>query len=275
MDVVPMVVIVVSVMFVFGLWFTGGRSDPFRARLQGVLWGAAFVAAGLLQLGHLPWPITVPLGGVVIAAVLLTGFIVWNPRSVGGRYLVRALFVAAVGLLVLFPLRNSLTGPVHFRNLLAFFFLGLGVWSILERTAQHVKPPALILLPALSLAALLLFLKQWISVIESAEVSLMTTSVTLHLSLVIAALLTALAFPARVSAAAAIPFVSVLLVGQLTAVHFYLRTNPWTMVWIASPFLVLWIRNWIPLISREPRGEAATLAALALLPLAYLFWGGL
>jgi hypothetical protein len=98
--------------------------------------------------------------------------------------------------------------------------------------------------------------------------------IVLHLSLLVSCFALSIFAPQKVSPAAILPYASVLIVAEMAAGHFYLRINPWSMVWLCLPFLVLWIRGVIPLVPKEPKAEALTLGALAGLPMAYLFWAG-
>ncbi len=237
-------------------------SDPWRSRLQAVAWTLALVVGGVLHSSRLPLPLLMPLDGLIWSAVLLGAFVVIGPRGVGLRYLVRSLLVVAIGVLVLWPILSTLQGQVHTRNLLAFFFLGLGLWSVVERATQSVRVPALLLLPLLSAIALLWFLFGRESEVVFVPVSLFT-------GVLAAVSMVALLFVGRVSAAAIVPFVSVLLVALMAAAHFYLQINPWSMVWLCAPFLLLWLRPWLPFFPKEPRREALTLGVLAALPLLY------
>ncbi len=264
MPVIPLTVVLASVVFLAALGVTGFTlKDPLRARLQGFAWGGAFIVGGVLLSGRLPWPMYTAIDGLILSAAVLAAFIAFGPRQQGVRYLVRAVVVVVVGGFVLWPLLPSLTGQVHLRNLLAFFFLGLGLWSVLERVSQQVNTPALILLPTMTAASTIVFLSR-------IDAGLIILPVILQTWLMLAALVVAVAVPTRISAACALPFISVFVVAQLAAIHFYLRVNPWTMVFLCAPYAVLWMRSWLPLIPREPRKEMITLGVLAAFPLAYV-----
>ncbi|NJL24149.1 MAG: acyl-CoA synthetase [Calothrix sp. SM1_5_4] len=187
------------------------------------------------------------------------------PHGHVSRYVVRALVVFALGALILWPIRQGLNNPVAYRNLIAFFCLGLGVWSILERSSQQeVRVPALIAVPLVAAAGLsLLFLFK-----GSASLSQL---VTVLCALLGAMLLFSLIFPAKLSPAPIVPLVSVFIVLFMAVGHFYLDINPWHMIYLAFPFLVLWVRRSIP-VPRQALIEAAGLALLAAAPLAYFLW---
>lgn len=263
MPAISLSVALASVGLLVALWLLGFTRDPLRARLQAIAWTLAFAIAGVLQSGRLPWPLLLPLDGMILSVMVLAGFVVVNPKEIGSRYLVRALIVAVVGLMLFWPVLDSLRGGVNPRNLLAFFFLGLGVWSILERTAQQVQVTSLVLLPTFTLASLI-----WL--LRSQDAAMISVPLMTHAGLLAATLIVAILFPARLSSAALVPFVSILVVMQLAAVHFYLHVNPWTLIALCTPYLVLWLRGWLPFLPREPRAEATTLGVLAALPLIYV-----
>jgi hypothetical protein len=156
-------------------------------------------------------------------------------------------------------------GQVHLRNLLAFFFLGLGLWSIVERSAQQTQSPALVLLPFLSVLGLI----QLLGLLHSGQ-GILAGTVWLQAGLMAGVLIVALVWPARVSAAAVLPFVSIFVVALMTAAHFYLGVNPWTLIFLCAPFVILWIRAWLPFIPRSPVPEAIGLGILGAIPLAYV-----
>jgi hypothetical protein len=251
---------------VAGLSFLiGGRNDPFRARFQAVFWALGFMAGAYVLVGRLSFPPHDVNEAFSWAALALAGFVWLSPKPVGSRYLIRALFVLFLGYLALWPIHASLHGQVPQRNLLAFFFLGLGTWSILERASQKVQPLTLLVLPIISataLSMLLLFkgsasLAQLVSVVCSFLGGLAAVAVI---------------FPKRVSLAAVLPFVSVLIVLFMAVGHFYLDINPWHMIYLCLPFLALWMRRWIPFIPHQPIAETVALGVLSGAPLAYFLW---
>jgi hypothetical protein len=255
-----------AIVVAIGFFLLGGLKDPLRARLQALLFAMGFAGGAYFVLGHFNFPPTEIGDSLAWSALLLMAFVWISPRPVGSRYLIRALFVAAIGTLVLWPIRASLQGPVHTRNLIAFFCLALGTWSILERVSQKMKTMTIITLPLISAVMLMLLL-----MIKGGQ------SLAQMVSLVAALLgglwaVSALA-PGRISAAAILPFVSVFLIAFMVAGHFFLHINPWYMVALCIPFAVLWARGWIPFVPTNPFGEALMLAVLALIPLLYFFWG--
>ena len=250
-----------------GLLFllVGGRKEPLRACLQAIIWAVAFSAGAYVLVGRLTFPPYDVNEGFTWCALALALFVCISPRPVGSRYLVRALFVLALGYLTLWPIHDSLGSHVHLRNLLAFFFLALGTWSILECSADRVKPPALIALPMISATALSMLLLFKGSASFAQLVSVMC-------ALLGAVLAVALIAPQKVSSTGILPFVSVLIVAFMAAGHFYLEINPWFMIYLALPFLVLWMRRWIPFVPQQAIGEAVMLGLIAGVPLIYFVW---
>lgn len=247
------------------IYFLGGRVDPWRSRLQALAWALAFVVGSFVMFGRLsfpPYDVSEAFSWVAFGLVIF----VWvGPRSVNLRYMVRALFVVGLGALCVWQIRESLVGPIHLRNMLAFFFLGLGVWSIMEKAAQKVKPLTLVLLPLVAATGLagLLMLKGSASMAQQMGVVCTLLGVATALALFV---------PKRLSIAAMLPFVSVFLILFMASGHFYLDINPWFMVILCVPFFVLWIREWIPLVPRHPIAEAAILGLISAAPLGYFLW---
>lgn len=243
----------------------GGLKDPFRARLQVLVWTAGLTFALFFRMDHPAFPPRDATEGLLYAALGLAVFVVISPHGTATRYMTRALFVLGLGLLVLWPIRDSLAGPVHFRNLAAFFFLGLGVWSIMERSVIKVQPPAFVALPLVAVLALFLVLRM------KGAVHLADTALTLGVFLA-GVLAVGLSAPQRLSTAAILPFVSVYVVLMMAAGHFYLHINPWLMIYLCVPYLVLWIRRWIPLVPGKAVAELVVLALISLIPIGYFVW---
>ncbi len=238
----------------------GGLKEAWRARLQALIVALGF-CAGTFFLDS-QW-----IEAMSWSAVLLGVFVCVHPAGVGARYGVRALFVLAVGVLILWPIHGSLSGNVDLRNLLAFFFLGLGTWSIAERAEHSVHALTLILLPLLSALGLVYFL------LRRGGGGALTYNVGVYCALFETLLLVCAFAPKRISRTALVPFVSVFIVSFMVFAHFYLHVNPWAMIYLAAPYLVLWFNAWIPGVPEQPMGEALVLGAVAALPLGYFLWG--
>lgn len=246
-------------------FFTGFLKDPWKTRLQALSMALAFIAGAFALIGRLQFPPSDASEGFSWAAVLLAGFVFISPRSLMVRYWVRALFVLVLGFVVFWPLKQSLANPIHYRNLLAFFCLALGVWSIVEKSSSRVSTLTLIVLPlisATSLSLILLFA-------GSASYSQL---VTILCALLGGSAALALIAAKRVSVMALIPFLSVFVILLMAAGHFYLEINPWHMIYLCFPYLILWIRPWLSFIPKAPVLEAGLLALISALPLAYFVY---
>ena len=254
-----------AILVALGFFIVGGRGDPFRARLQSLFFTAGLMAGSYVLVNRLTFPPRDVNEAFSWVAAALMIFIWISPRPIGQRYLVRALFVVGIGFLTLWQIHDSLHGRVALRNLLAFFFLALGVWSIVEKSAQKVKPLTLVALPLISATALSLLL------LFKGSASL-AQLVSIVCALLGGVLAVALVTPNRVSLAAVMPFVSVFLVAIMACGHFYLDINPWWMIYLCIPFLLLWIRGWIPFVPHSPIGEAVMLGCIALIPMGYFLW---
>lgn len=240
----------------------GFLKDPWRARLQALVIAVAFGAGAFTLIGRLNFPPGDVNEAFTWAALLLALFVFWSPKPLGARYLVRGLFVLALGALVLWPLHQTILSPVNQRNLLAFFCLALGVWSIVENGSGRVKPTTLVLLPliaAVALSLLLLFK-------SSASMSQM---VTVMCAILGGLGLLALFAPGRVGWKGLLPYLSVFLILFMVAGHFYLDINPWHMVLLCLPFFVMWIREWLGFVPSHPVIEPLVLGAVSAAPLAY------
>lgn len=244
----------------------GGMKDPMRARLQGLIIAVAFFAGSYLLLGRVNFPPHDVAETFGWAGLVLGLFVCVMPKALGPRYLVRALVVLAIGAVIFWPLRATILQPVNYRNLVAFFCLSLGVWSILERASGTVKISTLILLPLIAATALSFFL------LFSASASL-SQLVTVLCAILGGLLLIGLFFPGRLAKWALIPFVSSLIVTMMAAGHFYLSgVNPWHMIYLCIPFLVLWIRSWLTFVPESIWAEALILGLLAAAPLVYFIY---
>lgn len=247
-----------------GLFLTGGRPDPFRERLQAFLLALAYGFGSYMLLDHLEFPPHDANGSFPFLALICALFVFVAPKEAGSRYTLRALFVLALGALLLWPIHESLTGPAHFRNLVAFFCLCLGMWSIAERSYHVVALPTLLILPLISATATSLLL------LFSASASL-SQLVTVLCGQLGAALVVGLIWPSRLAVGALVPFLSVFIGCFMSFGHFYLEINPWHLIYLCFPFLLLWIRAWLP-VSRNVWIEAFVLSLVAAAPLGYFLW---
>ncbi|MGE4132208.1 MAG: hypothetical protein AB7F86_11260 [Bdellovibrionales bacterium] len=237
-----------------------------RARVIAGLVAFGFVIGHYLLIYRLSFPPADASESLSYVAVLLFVFVLMFPGLHSAPYLLRAIFVVGIGFLTLYHLGGGLlSNGVHQRNLLAFFFLGLGVWSILEKSAHGVGTISLIGLPlitATSLSFLLLFggsasWSQMVSVLCAILGGLMALSWFR---------------PKAVPKSAVVPFISVFLVAMMAAGHFNLEINPWKMIVISFPFLLLWIRRFLAFVPAKERTEFVLLMAMAGAPMAYYVW---
>lgn len=245
-------------------FMVGGLRQNWRDRLQALIFGLAYVGGALLLLHRLNFPPSDVSESFSYIAVGMALFVFVAPKEFSARYGLRALFVVLFGGLMLWHIRGSLGGTANLRNMLAFYCLALGVWSIAERGVQQVSLLTLIILSliaATSTSLLLLF---------SASASFS------QLVSILCAILGALCVgvwiaPQRFSSAAILPFASVFVVLFMAFGHFYLDVNPWHMVYLCWPFAILWARGWLP-IPKPPLLEAGILGIISAAPLAYFLW---
>lgn len=252
----------VATVLIFAL---GSLRDPWRARLQALVFALAFVVGNSLLIGRLAFPPADVGESLSLAALVVALFVFIFPRAHEAPYLVRALFVVLLEALVLYHLGHALKSTVNTRNLLAFFFLGLGVWSIFERNVERVNLLTLIGLPLMTATGLSFILLFSASATLSQTVSILCTIAG---GLLGVAVLT----PGRLSRAAVAPFLSVFVIMLMIAGHFYLGVNPWKMVYLCIPYLFIWCRNWLKFIPSQPVIEFLILAALAAGPLGYFLY---
>ena len=244
-------------MFLFSI-----IKDPWRARLQALTIALCFMAGAYYLVGRLHIPPGDAGEAFSWMALILAGFVFISPRPLGARYLVRGLFTLGLMVLVLWPLHQTITSPVYHRNLIAFFCLGLGVWSIVEKSLGKVKPTTSILLPMISATALsmLLLFGASASYSQLAAIACALFGGMLVLSVVV---------PGRLSLGALLPFLSVFVIMMMMAGHFYLDINPWHMIYLCWPFMVLWVREWLGFVPKKTLPEALILGAVSAAPLAY------
>jgi hypothetical protein len=254
-----------AVLVAAGVVMVGRMGEPWRTRLQGLIFASGFAGGAYYLLSRLSFPPSDAGEAFIWAAALLSAFVVISPAGQGRRYMLRALFVLALGALLLWPLRQTVFSPVNYRNLVAFFCLGLGVWSITEQSSGKVKPLSFFALPLIALGSLSVFM-------------LLRSSASLSQLVAIPAAIcgglaaVSLVFPAMISRYAFVPFLSVFVVLLITAAQFYLDVNPWHLIYLCLPFLVLWVRDWLVFIPRSQIGEALGLGLLAGAPLAWFLY---
>jgi hypothetical protein len=254
-----------ALVVVVGFFLLGGLRDPLRARLQATLWALAFAAGLYVLVGRLEMPPHDVNDAFLWVGLLLALFVWVRPQGLGSRYVLRAIFVLAIGLLTLWPIHESLTGYVQQRNLLAFFFLALGIWSITERSSQKTQTLTLITLPLISAGSL-----SFLLMVKGSAALSQIVSVVCALYGGLAVLL--LFAPKRVAKMAVLPFTSVLLIAFMAVGHFYLDINPWLLIALCLPYFFLWIREWLVFVPRQPFFEALILSVLAAAPVVYLMW---
>lgn len=247
------------------VFLTGGMKEPLRARIQALVIAAGFIIGHFLLIGRLGLPPGDVAESISYAALGLALFVVVYPMVQQAPYMVRALFVVVLGALVLWHMRHEIKGDMGLRNSIAFFCLGLGVWSIFERNVHRLNMLSILGLP-LIVAACLSFILLFNA---SASFSQM---VQILCALIGGLFVLSLKWPGRVSQAAVVPFLSVFLILIMAAGHFTLGVNPWKMVFLCIPFVLIWTRAWFPFIPRNPIVEFLILAIIALLPLAYFTW---
>jgi hypothetical protein len=257
--------VVPSAIAAAAIFVTGFLKEPWKARLQGLIWAAAFAVGAYVLIGRLQIPPADAGEAFGLAAFALAVFVLVRPQPLGHRYLLRALFVLILGTIILWPLRKTVVAPLYHRNLIAFFCLALGVWSIVERASSKVRPTTLILLPLIAATALSLLMLFGASASFSQIVSCAC-------ALFGAALVIALIRPSAVSLIALVPFLSVFVVLLMVAGHFYLDINPWHMVFLCIPYLILWIRDWFGFVPQKTVPEAIILGSVAAAPLAYFVY---
>lgn len=245
----------------------GFLPERLRSRLQALVYALGFCAIYYCFLGVPPWPPSGGMESLPYAALMLAVFVLIYPMNFGMRYAIRALFVLIVGAICLWAIHDKIRGgPTGMRNVAAFFCLALGLWSIVEKAAEKMNLLSVILLPMLALMA-----ASFLLVLEgNASLSQMAAGFGAILGFL---LLLALFRSKAISRPALVPFLSVFPVMILVVAHFYGGINPWRLIILCWPFMVLWFRRGIPFVPKQPIGEALALAVLAIAPLAYWLMG--
>lgn len=243
----------------------GFAPEVLRGRIQAIFFAAAYAFGSYMLLDRFQVPPHDFSDSIALAGFVLAGFVLVAPRRLGWRYVLRSIFTLAVLTLTLWHLRESMDSMIARRNVLAFFFLGLGVWSIVERAEKAVAAVTLIALPLVSATGLsfLLLLKGSAS---------MSQQVSILCSLSGAMAVLALVLKNRLAVEALVPFLSVFVMAFMAGGHFYLDVNPWHMVVLCFPYLVLWIRPLLFFAPKAPLGEALVLGLFAAAPLGYFLF---
>ena len=244
---------------------TGRLKEPLRARVQALTIAVGFMVGHFMLIGRLGFPPSDGGEAMSYAALGCAVFVLIFPTVQQAPYAMRALFVLILGGVALWHLGATMKMDPHLRNAIAFFCLGLGVWSIIERNTQRVNLLSLIGLP-LIVASCLSFILLFGA---SATFSQMTSILCAIMGGLMAI---ALIWPGKISKAAVVPFISIFLILIMAAGHFYLDINPWKMVIICIPFLFIWTRSWYPFIPSNPIIEFIILAIMALIPLSYFMY---
>lgn len=248
------------------LFLIGGMKDPWRGRLQGIVLALAFMYGGYALIHRLGFPPADVNEGLMWGGLILGLFAIWNPKPLGPRYLVRAMFVLLVAACVFYPMRETLLKPMYYRNLVAFFCLGLGLWSITERSSGAVRPVTLMLLPLIAATGTSLMLLFHASAV-------LANQTTVLCALIGGMAVLAFLFPNRLALGGIFPFISLLIVAFIAVGHFYLDVNPWHMMIMCIPFLVLWVREWLKFVPEHPIAEPVILSLISAAPLAYFLYG--
>lgn len=239
--------------------------QAWRSRFQAVVFAAGLCMGSYLVIGRVNFPPQDFNESVSFIALFLASFAFFAPRSVGSRYLVRAIFVAIVFLIILWNLREAMDSMINKRNALAFYFLALGTWSIVEKGIVTVSATTCVALPLVSATALSLILLFKGSASFSQQV---VTCCALFGGLLTLTLI----WRKILDLEALGGFLSVLVVAFMAGGHFYLDINPWHMVFLAFPYLILWINNAIPFKPKSALGEALMLSLISAAPLAYFVY---
>lgn len=251
----PLVFLILSLGF--------SKATPsWRARLTAVALSALFIVAAHVMSVPLKLPPRDALDSLLLVGVLLAFYVVFFPRVNEAQYSPRIFYVAAVGLLLLWHIRHDVWTMGQARNLIAFFCLGLGSWSILNSGFHKVGAYALVTLPLMAAAAL--------SYILSLSGGVLLSRMVLLLALFILAAVP-LAGRGRISLPGLIPFMSVFLAAFAAVGFFYSNISPWSLIAAFIPFLLILLRSWLPL-PRGPVVEALALNVLAAIPLGYVIW---
>ncbi len=254
-----------AALVTIAVFLTGNMKDPLRARLQALFLGVGFFVGTYLLISRMSFPPHDALESLAYAALACAAFVWIFPFAHQAPYLLRAAIVFLLGLLLLWHIRDQLGTDVAKRNMLAFFCLGLGTWSIYERQAQRVNILTLIGMPLIAITCLSFIMLFNSSASFSQAVSILCTILGGMVAI-------ALIAPSRIAKGAVVPFLTIFPILIMTAGNFYLNVNPWVLITICLPYLIVWIRRWLSFIPDKPIVEFAILAIAAGAPLAYYMY---
>lgn len=255
--------ILAPVGFAVLCWVVSGARPLFRVRLQAAFFALSFLGGGYFLQANLHLPPQDAIDSLLLSAFLLMLYVVLFPELKGVNYTPRLFYVLAMGALLLWPLKNEVFQAANARNLIAFFCLGLGAWSILVGGASKVATPSLLSLPLMSALALSLIFKLSGGV-------LLSRLVLLHAGLILVSLV--LCLRGKAHPAAFLPFASAFLAGFAVVGFFYSNINPWRLTAAFIPFLFILGRAWIRFVPTKPEREAIWLNGLAAVPLGIFLW---
>ncbi len=244
---------------------TGKFKDPLRARLHAIFIAIGFFVGTYLLIGRMNFPPKESIESIAYVGLACAIFVLAFPFPRQAPYIFRAVVVFLFGLLLLWHIRNQLDSEVLKRNMIAFFCLGLGTWSIYERQAEKVNLLTLIGMPLITCTCLSFIL------LFNASASF-SQQVTVLCAILGGVMAVALVWPGRVAKGAVVPFLTILPILIMAAGHFYLQVNPWTMVMLCLPYLFVWIRGWLSFIPANPIVEFVIMATMALIPLGYFMY---
>lgn len=254
-----------AVVVTIAVFLTGRMKDPLRSRLQALFLGIGFFVGVYLLMGRMSLPPHDAIESLAYAALAASLFVLMFPFANQAPYLLRAVVVFLLGLLLLWHIRDQLGSDAAKRNMIAFFCLGLGTWSIYERQVQKVNVLTLIGMPLITATCLSFVLLFNASASFSQAVSILCTLLGGLMAI-------SLIWPGRVGKGAVVPFVTVFPILIMAAGIFYLNVNPWIMITICLPYLLVWIRGWLKFIPMNPVLEFSILAVTAGAPLAYYMY---
>ncbi len=242
----------------------GSAPEPWRSRVQALLFAAGFAGACYLLNGFPPWPPTGGAPSLVYAAFWFALFSWVAPPGSVARYLLRGIWIVVGAVFAVWSLRmNILKSPLQSRNVLALLLLAWGMWSILERSQRGSHPVTALAAGMLSfVAASFLFLF---------NASLLMCQMMVCLAVMTGGMcVLAWLFPRRLSLHAIFPFIAGLFGVFLISGYIYLDINPWLLIEMAIPFFILLLKDLINQKSKSPLAEAVLTVLAGALPLGYI-----
>lgn len=254
--------VVVALLF----FFFGSAPEPWRSRIQGLIFAAGFVLSYCLLTGRPAWP---PEGGaasLIWVAVWFSLFSWVTPPQSRLRSLFRGTFIIVGIAIAVWPLRiEILNSEMHCRNILALLCVGWGMWSALERSIRisHALTPVAMGMVTFTAASILFLFKSSLLMSQMlTALAVMTGGVA-----VIAWL-----FPRRLSLHAVFPFLSGFMAVFLVTGYVFLEINPWLLVAMSIPFLALLAKDLVSWASTSALTDALVMLVLAAIPLMYILY---